>query len=80
MSKDQETTGGQGDQWVFDVINNVRDNHPETVSDVFTVVEQLLQGELSDRELTQANLKQVATSLIDRFVVKTTEPEENNED
>jgi hypothetical protein len=43
-------------------------------------MEQLLQSKLSDRELTQANLKEVATTLIDRFVLSTTQPEENNED
>ena len=80
MSEEQETTGGPQDQWVSDVTKNVRDSYPETVSNVFTVMEQLLQSKLSDRELTQANLKEVATTLIDRFVLSTTQPEENNED
>ena len=80
MSEEQEITGGLKDQWVLDVISNVRDSHPSTVSDVFTVLEQLLQSELSDRDLTPANLKEVANTLIDRFVLKTTEPEVGNED
>ena len=80
MSENQEITGGLGDQWVLDVISKVRESHPSTVSNVFTVLEQLLQSELSDRELTTANLKEVATTLVDSFVLKTTEPEANNED
>ena len=80
MAGDQETTGGLGDQWVLDVISKVRESHPSTVSNVFKVLEQLLQSDLSDRELTPANLTEVATTLVDSFVVKTTEPEVNNED
>ena len=80
MSEDQEITGGLGDQWVLDVISKVQESHPSTVSNVFTVLEHLLQSELSDRELTTANLKEVATTLVDSFVLKTTEPEVNNED
>ena len=80
MSENQEITGGLGDQWVLDVISKVRESHPSTVYNVLTVLEQLLQSELSDRELTPANLKEVATTLVDSFVLKTTEPEANNED
>ena len=39
-----------------------------------------MQSKLSDRELTPANLKEVATTLVDSFVLKTTKPEVNNED
>lgn len=80
MSENQEITGGLGDQWVLDVISKVREGHPSTVSNVLTALEQLLQSELSDRELTPANLKEVATTLVDSFVLKMTEPEANNED
>ena len=80
MSEDQEITGGIEDQWVLDVISNVRESHPSTVSNVFTVLEQLLLSKVSDRELTPANLKEIATTLIDSFVLKTTEPEIKNED
>ena len=79
MPEDQEITGSLGDQWVLDVIGKVRESHPSTVSTVFKVFEQLLQSELSDRELTPANLKEVATTLVDSFVLKTTGPEINNE-
>ena len=80
MSEDQEIAGGLEDQWVLDVISKVLESHPSIDSNVFTVLEQLLQSELSDRELTPANLKEVATTLVDSFVLKTTEPEVNNED
>ena len=80
MSEDQETTGGLGDKWVLEVISKVRESHTSTVSNVFTVLEGLLQSELSDRELTPTNLKEVATTLVDRFVLKTIEPEVNDED
>ncbi len=80
MSEDQEITGCLGEQWVVDVISNVRNGHPSTDSKVFTTIEELLQSKLSDRELTPANLKEVATALIVKFVLKTTEPETKNED
>ena len=80
MSEEKETTGSRPDQWISDVTKNVRDSYPETSSNAVTVMEQLLQSKLSDRELTPANLKEVATTLIDRFVLRTTPPEENNED
>ena len=80
MSEDQEITGCLGEQWVVDVISNVRNGHPSTDSNVFTRLEELLQSKLSDRELTPANLKEVATALIEEFVLKTTKPGTKNED
>ena len=80
MSEDQEITGDLVEQWVLDVISNVRNGHPSTDSNVLTTLEELLQSKLSDRELTPANLKEVATTLVDSFVLKTTEPEVNDED
>ena len=80
MSEDQEITDDLGEQWVLDVISNVRNGHPPTDSNVLTTLEELLQNKLSDRELTPANLKEVATALIEEFVLKTTEPEPKNED
>lgn len=80
MSEDQEVTGGPGDQWVLDVISKVRDGHPAIASDVYTTLEELLQSKISDRNLTPANLKGVATTLVDSFILKATEPEVDNED
>ena len=80
MSKHQEITGVQEDQWVLDVVSNVRNAHPGTDSDVLTTFEDLLQVKLSDRALTPANLKEVATAVIEEFVLKTTESETKNED
>ena len=80
MSEDQEITGGLGDQWVSNVISDARDSHPSISSDVFMVFEQMLHSKLSDRDLTPTNLREVATTLIRRFVLKTTEMEANNED
>ena len=57
MSKHQEITGVQEDQWVLDVVSNVRNAHPGTDSDVLTTFEDLLQVKLSDRALTPAKLK-----------------------
>ena len=80
MSEDPEITGDLVEHWIPDVINNVRNGHPSTDSNVLTTLEDLLQSKLSDRELTTANLKEVATTLVDSFVLKTTKPEVNNED
>ena len=80
MSKEQEIAASPGDQWVLDVISKVRESHPLTDSNLFTLLGQLLQSDLSDRELTPANLKEVANTLVNRFVLTTAESEANNED
>ena len=80
MSEHQKITGDQEEQWVLDVVSNVRNTHPLIDSNVLTTFEELLQINLSDRELTPANLKEVATTLIEEFVLKTTESETKNED
>ena len=79
MSKSQEIAGSLGDQWVLDVISKVRESHPLTDPNLFTLLEQLLQSDLSDRELTPATLKEVANTLVNRFVLTTAESEANNE-
>ena len=80
MPTNQEITGDLGDQWILDAISNVRNGHPATDPSVFTMLEELLQIKLSDRELTPANLKQVANTLIKEFVPDTIEPEIKHED
>ena len=80
MSECQEVTGDHEEQWFLDVVSNVRNAHPMTDSKVFATFEELLQANLSDRALTPANLKEVATTLIEEFVLKTTESETKNED
>ena len=80
MSEDQDITDDLVEQWVLDVINNVRNGHPSTESNVLTALEELLQSKLSDRELTPTNLKEVASTLVDNFVLRATGPEVNDED
>ena len=80
MAKDQEITSDLGNQWISEVISKVRESHPSTDSNVFAVFERLLQNEFSDRDLTSANLKQVAITLADSFVLKKTDPEAIDED
>ena len=80
MPKYQEIDGDLAEQWVLDAIKGVRNGNPSTNSNVLTALEELLQSTLSDRNLTRANLKKVATTLVDNFVLKTTEPEANDED
>lgn len=80
MSTDQEIAGDLGEQWISDVISYVRNSYPSIDSDVFMTLKELLHSKLSDRELTQSNLKEVTTDLIARFVLNTTESEIENED
>ena len=80
MSEDQEITGYLGEQWIVDAIDDVRMDCPSIDSIVLTRLEELLQDKLSDRGLTPANLRELSATLIEEFVLKTTEPETENED
>ena len=80
MPTDQENTGDFREQWIIDAISNVRNGHTATDPSVFTTLEALLQRKISDRDLTPANLREVANTLIEAFVPNTTEPETKNED
>ena len=76
MAKEQKSTSDSGDQWVSSLLKASRENNPLVADKVFARLEVLLQGQLSERDLTPANLKAVANQLIGDTVPKPPESEE----
>ena len=64
MSDEQESTTDSADQWASTLIAKARDSNPLPNEDVLKRMEQLLEGPISERTLTQTNLKSVATQLL----------------
>ena len=80
MPEEQDNTSKNGDRWVSHLINEARNSNPLVADGVFARMEFLLKGEVSELELTPANLKKVATQLIGDMVPKPAEPGRHNED
>ncbi len=76
MTKEPESTSGSGYQWVSSLLKASREDNPLVAGEVFARLEILLEGQLSERDLTSTNLKAVATQLIGDTVPKPPEPEE----
>ena len=76
MTKEPESTGDSGDQWVSPLLKAARKDNSLVAEAVFARLEILLEGQLSERDLTPTNLKAVATQLIGDTVPKPPEPEE----
>ena len=76
MTKEPESTGDSGDQWVSSLLKAARKDNSLVAEAVFARLEILLEGHLSERDLTPTNLKAVATQLIGDTVPKPPEPEE----
>ena len=76
MTEEPECTIDSGDQWVSTLVNEARNSSPLVAEGVFTRLEHLLKGLISERELTSANLKTVATELIEDMILTSQEPEE----
>ena len=75
MPEEPEFTSANVDQWVSNLIDKARDSHPLVNEDVLKRIEQLLKGQISERNLTQTNLKSVATQLLLDMVPKQPDPE-----
>ena len=80
MSEKIESCSDSADQWVSNVISEARDSNPLVAEEVFTRIETLLEGQMSERNLTRANLKLVATQLLGVKVYGQSELEEKHED
>ena len=75
MPEKPEYTSDSADQWVSNLIDKARDSNPLVNEDVLKSIEQLLKGQISERNLTQTNLKSVATQLLLDMVPKQPDPE-----
>ena len=76
MAIEPESTKDSGDQWVSSLLKAARKDNPLVADGVFARLRVLLEGQLSERDLTPTNLKTVATQLIGDTVPKPPEPEE----
>ena len=76
MAIEPESTKDSGDQWVSSLLKAARKDNPLVADGVFVRLRILLEGQLSERDLTPTNLKTVATQLIGDTVPKPPEPEE----
>ena len=76
MAKEPESTKDSGAQWVSSLLKAARKDNPLVADGVFARLRILLEGQLSERDLTPTNLKTVATQLIGDTVPKPPEPEE----
>ena len=80
MSGKAESSSDSADQWVSNVISEARDSNPLVAGEIFTRIEALLKGQMSDRNLTRASLKLVATQLLGVKVSGQPELEDKHED
>lgn len=76
MAKEPGLTGISGDQWASSLLEAARKDNPLVTEAVFARLAVLLGGQLSERDLTPANLKAVATQLIGDAVPEPPKPEE----
>ena len=76
MNEEPEYISESGDQWVSFVIDFARHSKPLVADGVLAKMELLLNGRMSQRDLTPAELKTVATELIGDMFPAPTEPEE----
>ena len=76
MTEEPEYTSEIGDHWVSVLINEVRISNPSATDGVLAQLELLLNGQISERELTQMDLKTIAKQLIADMIPKPPEPEE----
>ena len=76
MAIEPECTKDSGNQWVSSLLKAARKDNPLVADGVFARLRILLEGQLSERDLTPTNLKTVATQLIGDTVPKPPEPEE----
>ena len=76
MVKGPESKSDSGDQWVSSLLEAAKKDNLMVADGVVARLEILLEGQLSERDLTPTNLKAVATQLIGDTVPKPPEPEE----
>ena len=76
MVKEPESKSDSGDQWVPSLLKAAQKDNPLVADEVFARLEILLEGQLSERDLTPTNLKVVATQLLGNTVPKPSELEE----
>ena len=76
MAQEPESTSNGGDQWISSLLKAAKKDNPMVADGVFARLEILLEGQLSERDLTPTNLKAVATQLIGDTVPKPPQPGE----
>ena len=76
MPEQSESTSNSGAQWISFLLKSARKNNPLVPDEVFARLETLLEGQVSERDLTWTNLKTIATQLIGDMASKVSEPEE----
>ncbi len=76
MDKELDSSMDSGDHWVSSILKAARKDNPLVADGVFARLENLLGGQLSERDLNPTNIKDVATQLITDTVPTLLEPEE----
>ena len=76
MDKEPDSAMDSGVHWVSSILKAARKDNPLVADRVFARLENLLEGQLSERDLSPANLKAVANQLIGDTVPTLPETEE----
>ena len=76
MTSETQCTKDNPEDWISVVIKRAQNDNPVVPDGIFASLEKLLRGQVSDRKLTPANLKNVASQLLKEMAIEHTEPEE----
>lgn len=76
MPKQSESKSDTDNQWVSALLEAAQQNHQLVAGGVFDRLELLLNGQISERDLTPTNLRAVANQLIEDMLPEATASEE----
>ena len=76
MSEETKIGSKNGDQWISALIYEAKCSNPSVADCVFTSMESLLRGPISEAGLTPMRLKAMANQLIEDVVPNPSQPEE----
>ncbi len=76
MSEEPKSGSKNDNQWVSALIDEAKNNNPLVADCVFTKLEVMLKGSISEGGLTPTQLKTMATQLIEGMVPNSPQPEE----
>ena len=76
MPKQSESKSDTDNQWVSALLEAARQNNQLVAGGVFDRLELMLNGQISERDLTLTNLRAVANQLIEDMLPEATASEE----
>ena len=76
INEDPKSLNGSNSQWVSDLMNKARKTNPSVTDTAFQSIESLLNGQLSERNLTATNRKKIARQLLQEMAPESPRSEE----